>query len=554
MGSRHPRQYYCRCGTHLAKDNTERQCARCQRESRDKFITPPEVPAEFWETEQFEEAFAAQHIGRVLRAYRTHRHHYAVYGPDGISQTLLGQWLGLRQPQVSRIETGPPIRNLDTLVYWAWVLRIPPRLLWFLLPKDREQLAITESAGSDLAAGKSNGALELPGAQPHGVQPGSATSSAHPDDPERDPVLIAPWNHRGTVEAVVVLSGGGWVKRRTFLALTGPALTAPAHQWLVHEPEPLMSGLAGHQISAGLVDRLPAMIAELRGMDDLAGGGDVLSLAQYHFSWVAGLLNQASYNDATGHKLHIALAELGQFTGWVCYDAGQHGLAQRYYIAALRAAHVVDDRPLGAHILGSMASQAAHQERPAEAVTLIDTALAGTRGLQTPTLLAELDIRKAYAFAALNDASACTTAISRARTHVEQDATDDDPPYLYWVRQEITACAGKCLLRLGHADQAATLINQGIALFGAPFDRDRQYYMTYHAEALARPGKQRDLDAAAGKGIEAICLAERLSSALSVDRIRDLTQLMKPHVKVPAVQEFLERAKGFVEGQAITTT
>jgi len=123
MGSRRARQYYCRCGTHLAKDNTERQCARCQRASRDKLITPPEVSAEFWQTDQFRDAFAAQHIGRVARAYRTHPYHHAVYGPSGISQTLLGQWLGLRQPQVSQIETGPPIRDLDTLTYWARTLR-----------------------------------------------------------------------------------------------------------------------------------------------------------------------------------------------------------------------------------------------------------------------------------------------------------------------------------------------------------------------------------------------------------------------------------------------
>jgi hypothetical protein len=76
----------------------------------------------------------------------------------------------------------------------------------------------------------------------------------------------------------------------------------------------------------------------------------------------------------------IALAELGQLVGWACYDTGQHRLAQRYYIVGLRAAHAADDRPLGAHILGEMAYQAAHQGRPAEAVTLIDTAVAGTRG------------------------------------------------------------------------------------------------------------------------------------------------------------------------------
>jgi DNA-binding XRE family transcriptional regulator len=116
------------------------------------------------------------------------------------------------------------------------------------------------------------------------------------DDPEHDLVLMVPWNHRGTVEAAAVLrSGGGRVKRRAFLSLTGPALTAPAHQWLVHEPEPLASGLAGRRVSAELVGRLPAMIAELRAMDDVAGGGDVLPLAHYHFGWVAGLLDQASY-------------------------------------------------------------------------------------------------------------------------------------------------------------------------------------------------------------------------------------------------------------------
>ncbi|HSL08345.1 MAG TPA: helix-turn-helix transcriptional regulator [Pseudonocardiaceae bacterium] len=548
MGSRRARQYYCRCGTHLAKDNTERQCARCQRASRNKLITPPEVPAEFWDTEQFKEAFAAQHIGRVFRAYRTHPHHHAVYGPDGISQTLLGQWLGLRQPQVSKIEIGPPIPHLDRLQHWARVLRIPAELLWFRLPENKAELAVAEPETSDLGVCDSNGLRELLGARSNGAQPGSDTHTEDMDDPDQDPVLVAPWNHRGTVEAVVVLSGGGRVKRRMFLSLTGPALTAPAHQWLVHEPEAVVSGLAGHRVSAGVVDRLPAMIAELRTMDDAAGGGDVLSLAQYHFGWVAGLLNKASYDDTIGRKLHIALAELGQLIGWVCYDTGQHGLAQRYCITALRATHAADNRPLGAHILGQMAYQAAHQGQPTEAVMFIDTAVAGTRGRQTPRLLAELSIRKAHAFAALNDTAACTAAITQARTHVEQAATDDDQSYLYWVRPaEITSSAGECLLQLGQPDRAVVLIDEGIAMFDAPFDRDRQYYLTYLAEARAQPGRQRDLDAAASKGIEAIQLAEGLSSTLNVDRIRSLTRLMKPHGKISAVQEFLEQAKGFIK-------
>jgi DNA-binding XRE family transcriptional regulator len=227
------------------------------------------------------------------------------------------------------------------------------------------------------------------------------TADDLPGDGEYDPVLASPWSHRGTVNAVVMLSGGDWVKRRTFLLLTGPALTAPAHQWLVHEPEPLISGLSGRRIPAGLAERLTAMVAEVRKMDDIAGGGSVLTLAQHEFSWVAELLNHARYNERTGRRLYIALAELGQLCGWTAYDAGQHALAQRYYIAALRATHSADDRALGAHVFSCMAEQAARHGQPAEAVTLIDTALAGIRGRQIPNLLAELYGCQAYAFATL---------------------------------------------------------------------------------------------------------------------------------------------------------
>lgn len=45
------------------------------------------------------------------------------------------------------------------------------------------------------------------------------------DDPEQDRVLSAPWSHRGTVEAAVVLKCGDRpVKRRHFVFLTGATL------------------------------------------------------------------------------------------------------------------------------------------------------------------------------------------------------------------------------------------------------------------------------------------------------------------------------------------
>ncbi|MGH4013644.1 MAG: hypothetical protein ACRDSL_06860 [Pseudonocardiaceae bacterium] len=99
-----------------------------------------------------------------------HPYHYTVYGPYGISQTLLGQWLGLRQPQVSRFETGPPLQLLDTLQHWARVLRIPPELLWFRLPEQTGQLRTLEPTDSSLAVGRSNGLIVPAESQANGEQ------------------------------------------------------------------------------------------------------------------------------------------------------------------------------------------------------------------------------------------------------------------------------------------------------------------------------------------------------------------------------------------------
>ncbi|MGH3814093.1 MAG: hypothetical protein ACRDUV_16845, partial [Pseudonocardiaceae bacterium] len=264
-------------------------------------------------------------------------------------------------------------------------------------------------------------------------------------------------------------------------------------------------------------------------------------------AWVAELLDRASYDERTGRGLQVVLAELGQLCGWSAYDDGHHGLAQRYFVAGLRAAHTADDRPFGAHILATMANQAARQGQPTEGVTFIETALAGTHGKATPALLAELHIRQAQAFATLRDTSACMAAISQARTQVELLKPDDDPSWLYWLDPAaITVTAGSCLLQLGQAERAVAMLNEGIAQFGESFVRDRQIYITYLADALVRPGKQRDLDAAAGLGMQSIDLAESLDSARGTGLLRDLYFQMKPHGEVPAVRDFLERVRGFV--------
>jgi uncharacterized protein (DUF2236 family) len=137
--------------------------------------------------------------------------------------------------------------------------------------------------------------------------------------------------------------------------------------------------------------------------------------------------------------------------------------------------------------------------------------------------------------------------VAKARKQVDQFGPDSDPSWLYWVTPaEITAGAGDCLLQLGHPGHAIALLDDGIAMLDESFARDQQIYLTHLAEAFARPGKQRDFDAAVDRGLAAVHLAESLTSTRGIKCLHDLYRQMRPHASIPAVGDFLERLRGLL--------
>ncbi|HUR02168.1 MAG TPA: helix-turn-helix transcriptional regulator [Nonomuraea sp.] len=77
-------------------------------------------------------ALGQWHMGRVIAAYRNHPHH-----GRPLRQETVAVWVGVTQPQLSRIKNGPAVSDLGKLIQWAWVLDIPPGLLWFQVPQER---------------------------------------------------------------------------------------------------------------------------------------------------------------------------------------------------------------------------------------------------------------------------------------------------------------------------------------------------------------------------------------------------------------------------------
>jgi hypothetical protein len=131
------RARFCACGTRLARDNASGRCAACTKGARGTNGTPTRpqgVPAEFWNHPSMCAALGQWHMGRVIAAYRTHPHH-----GRPLRQEIVAAWVGITQPQLSRIENGPVMVDLGKLTQWARLLRIPSDLLWFQVPEQHRR-------------------------------------------------------------------------------------------------------------------------------------------------------------------------------------------------------------------------------------------------------------------------------------------------------------------------------------------------------------------------------------------------------------------------------
>src|SRR5262249_23790654 len=210
-----------------------------------------------------------------------------------------------------------------------------------------------------------------------GMEP--AASATVPLEVPADAGLAQPWTAIGAVSVAAEVVKASVLDRRVFVMLSGSALTQPALEWLLASPADDLTSRAGRQIPARHLEAVEQITAQLRRMDDQLGGGAVLDMARSQLRPVIDLLRDCRYDGTTGMRLHGAAAELLQVAGWSCWDSGQNPAAQRYWLAALRAAHAAGERAVGAYVLGLMSMQANFAGRPAEAVRLSEASLHGYR-------------------------------------------------------------------------------------------------------------------------------------------------------------------------------
>ncbi|MFE2426969.1 carph-isopro domain-containing protein [Streptomyces sp. NPDC059373] len=270
-----------------------------------------------------------------------------------------------------------------------------------------------------------------------------------------DTDLTRPWTVQGLGHIVEDWVLGGLVDRRRFLAISGAGLTAVVSQYLDGTAgrgtyAPRMSAPLG---ADPLVDQVEHNLPLLQLLDDEHGGARHLPYVGAQFRSVGLLIHEGGHSDAVTTRLIRALAEIGQLAGWMAFDAADHGLAQRYFVTALRAAHQVNDLPLCAHILADLSFQAASRGHPADAVALGEAARRASDAAPLAVRASVLS-RLAYAYATAGRTIDFARTRDTARELIERRGNGEEPRWMYFLTDNHLDCqAGYALIQLGRAQQ-----------------------------------------------------------------------------------------------------
>ncbi|TXS40176.1 hypothetical protein EAO75_34800 [Streptomyces sp. uw30] len=321
------------------------------------------------------------------------------------------------------------------------------------------------------------------------------------------------------------------------------AWNAASLRWIVTPPDGELTRAGNQAVGAVDVDMVRSTADAFSMLDGKFGGGHARrALIQYLHTDVRPMLD-GKYSDDVGRQLHSAVAEALLLAGWMSYDSGLHGIAQRYLIQALRMTQAAGDRLLGGSILSAMSHQATFLGRYQDAATLARAAYTGPAGVLGPTMAAQFRAMEARALSRLGDERGCDLALAEAERMLGLRTPDSDPPYIaYFDEIELAAEIGHCFRDLGRSVEA-TARGAG-SIFGDGLNNRSDFFATMvQAEAYINQG---EIGQGFSIALNALRLGEGLKSARCVQYVREFQGRVTPGMRrATDFLEFEEQARGF---------
>jgi len=339
---------------------------------------------------------------------------------------------------------------------------------------------------------------------------------------------------RSELERWSVLAPSAWVPS---------AFDGPTREWLLNRQGEAVFQRSTRRVGRGDVEALWAMCDAFADADHRLGGGYARSTLVYYVNQVVFPLLQGGYSGTVGRDLMSAAARLCDLCAFMNFDSGRHGLAQRYFIQALRLAQLGGNRALGAHILADMSMQAHYLRDAEQALALAD---AGYRtGLNCGSLstTARCAVLQGRAYALHGDRRACANARAVAERSLERAVPADEPAWIrFFTAEQLSAEILYMASDLDHHDEvqrlAPIVLTESLGM-----ERRRVLCaVTVAASYLPSEGNScSDVDRACEVLGEVLPSLDSLSSARSLDRINVVRRKLTAHAERPSVQELENR-------------
>lgn len=340
--------------------------------------------------------------------------------------------------------------------------------------------------------------------------------------------------------------------------ISGTALLQPVRQW------------------AGVLTMAPATPLEA-GADEVGELEQAVTLfRRWDASGAGGLRRKAVVGqlNAVAENLHIhqppdihqrlfqVTAELAQLAGWMAYDQGLFGTAQRYYLLALHACREGSCPELGAKIIGDMTQLSTALGNYEDSLSLVHTALYSLPRRASHMVRSELIGLEARAYAQLGEGETNHAARS-ADTCVavfEEAPAERFPDWLHYMNlAEVDCLAANAYTELAlHSTEQRTWQHYGLRAevhaLRARRSRGESYVRSriFDEIRLAKVRlAQREPAEAAAVGGRALDLAQDIRSSLIVDWLVRLDRsLSDRYPDLPETASFHEALRRYVRQAA----
>ncbi|MGH8920496.1 MAG: hypothetical protein ACRD0H_19550, partial [Actinomycetes bacterium] len=241
-------------------------------------------------------------------------------------------------------------------------------------------------------------------------------------------------------------------------------------------------------------------------------------------------------------RLYATAGEAMRLSGWCALEGGHQPQDQRYWIAALHAAHTAGDRALGANVVRFMSEQAEDLGQIRESVTLAETARAGSPGA-SPWIATMLDLRAAGAHAHDRSVAECRRALDTAFDRLGDAApSSGEPDWCYWLDEaQAHGHAGESYLLLEDWSRARHHYQAALRRQDPSYVRESARRQIKLATVYLRQD-QPEVDHAVSLATRTVdTLTGQVDSTRCAAHVTGFVSQLAPYRRRPAVRQFSDR-------------